>query len=92
MPTTQNWSSSGVNSSGYLPTATSGTLYNWFISQKPSVTQQSAFNMIYEAANPANDSGVVRTKVFHDAPQETWNPYTGNFSYTVSWTYERING
>lgn len=89
MPVAQNWSNNDVNVSGLLTTATSGTVYNWFVTKKPSLTQQSAFRMIYDAANPANDSGVIRTKVFHSAPVENWNPTTGSFSYNIEWVYNR---
>lgn len=92
LPINQNWASSGANSSGYLSSATSGTVYNWLVTQKPSATQQSAFRMIFDAANPANESGINRQKVFHDPAQESWNPFTGQYSYNVSWTYERNNG
>jgi hypothetical protein len=28
------------------------------------------------------------TKVYYSAPQESWNPRTGNYSYSIDWTYE----
>ena len=89
MPVAQNWTNTDVNSSGLLSTATSGTVYNWLITKKPSVTQQTSFKKIYDAANPANDSGVTPAKVFYSAPNESWNPITGNYSYSIEWTYAR---
>lgn len=84
---TSNWSSGAPN--GYWSTATSGNVYNWLVQQKPSVTQTQAFQIIFDAANPANDSGVIPSKVFYTAPQETWNPKTGRYSYTIEWVYAK---
>ena len=84
-----NWDYSNVNASGKMNIPTATGIRNWFIAQKPSISRSGEFQIIYDAINPANEVGVIETKVFYDAPQESWNPKTGNFSYSVSWTYER---
>jgi hypothetical protein len=62
---------------------------NWLFTQKPSIASSGDFQAIYDAANPANEAGVVTTKVFYDAPQENWNCKTGSYSYSIGWTYEK---
>lgn len=42
---------------------------------------------IYNTYNPA--SVAVAGRVFYGPPQESWNPKTGQYSYSVEWTYER---
>lgn len=86
---TRYWSSSDVNSAGYWTNVTATGIRNMFITQKPSVTQTAAFQLIYDAINPANEANVVVNKVFHSAPQESWSPRTGAYSYSIEWTYEK---
>lgn len=82
---TNNW---GVNASGGYWTNVQPTgIRNWLFQQKPSVISSSGFKLIFDAANPANDSGVIQSKVFYTAPQESWNPKTGAYTYTIEWTY-----
>lgn len=83
-----NWGSN-TNSSGVWTNATYTGVYNWLFTQKPSVTNQAAFEVIYDACNPANEVGVISSKVFYTAPQETWNPKTGQYSYVIEWTYAK---
>jgi hypothetical protein len=78
-----------ISSGGYWDTATSGTVNNWTLTNKPSVLYTADFTKIYDAVNPANEIGVVAGRVFHSAPQESWNPKTGAYSYSIEWTYER---
>ncbi len=87
-PITRNWSYSNVNSSGYWTGVTATGIRNWF-AQKPSLTQTAAFQNIYDAINPANESGVITSKVFYKEPNENWNFKTGVYTYNVEWTYER---
>jgi hypothetical protein len=72
---------------------------NWWLNtRKPSITNSGDFSKIFEAANPANETAangwanyVIPERVFYSAPQESWNPRTGQYSYSVDWTYERIS-
>jgi hypothetical protein len=61
--------------------------------RKPSITNTAAFNAIFQAANPVNDPEthwqVPYGKCYHSAPTENWDPRTGNYSYSIEWTYER---
>lgn len=82
-----NWGT-GITT-GYWSSATASDVRNWFISQCPSVTQSAAFTTIYEALNPANESGVIPSKVFYSEPKEDWNPGTGKYSYNIQWTYNK---
>ena len=56
----------------------------------------SNFAKIFDAANPANETSangfanpVVGGRCFHSAPTASWNPRTGQYSYSIEWTYER---
>ena len=89
LPLSANYSSGVVDSSGYWSAATSGDINNWLITQKPSVVNSTDFQKIYDAANPANEAGVVNNKVFYSAPQESWNPFNGQYTYTIEWTYKK---
>ena len=42
---------------------------------------------IYESYVPTGVA--VAGKVFYGPPNESWNPKTGQYSYSVEWTYER---
>lgn len=89
---TDNWTAATgdiISSGGYWSAATSGDINNWTLTNKPSVLYSSDFEKIYNAVNPANEAGVVPGRVFHGPPQESWNPKTGSYSYSVEWTFER---
>jgi hypothetical protein len=80
--------------SGYWAGADQNSIRHW-MRQKPSIPSSGEFQKIFDAANPANETGVIydnpviATKVFHSAPQESWNSKTGAYSYSIQWTYER---
>ena len=97
-----NWlSDSGdiISATGYWDSAVAiGGITNWTYSQKPSVLYNSQFQKIFDAVNPANETlgngfsnYVISGRCFHSAPQESWNPKTGSYSYSIDWTFERIN-
>jgi hypothetical protein len=79
--------------SGYMPFGNiRELLQSKFITSKPSVTHQSYFNEIYQAANPVNDPTftIAGGNCFHSAPTESWDPRTRNYTYNIEWTYERL--
>lgn len=81
-----------VNTSGTLSGAAAlGIVKTWLTGQKPSITNATEFNYIYQAANPINDPNftVVGGKCFHSAPTESWDRRTGNYTYNIEWTYNR---
>lgn len=91
-PFSSNWSgdiTSIVPANGYWSAAGWADIANWTYTNKPSITNTVNFAKIFAAANPANEAGVVAGRVFHSAPQESWNPKTGAYSYSIEWTYER---
>ena len=86
------WNLSDVNGYGQLSNLVAqGVTQSLLISQKPSITNTSEFNLIYQAANPVNDPNftVVNGKCFHSAPTEDWDARTRSYSYNIEWTYER---
>jgi hypothetical protein len=85
---TNNWTYNDINSSGVWTSVTAANVRNWF-QQKPSITKQAYFQTIYDAINPANDSDVISSKVFYSAPQESWNPKLGTYSYSIEWAFEK---
>jgi len=89
LPLSVNFSSGVVDSSGYWSAANSGDINNWMITQKPSIVNSTDFQKIYDAVNPANEAGVVSNKVFYSAPQESWNPFNGQYTYNIEWTYKK---
>jgi hypothetical protein len=91
-PFSSNWSGANaaiIAADGYWSAASLANIANWTYTNKPSVTNTVNFAKIFAAANPANEAGVVSGRVFHSAPQESWNPKTGAYSYSIEWTYER---
>lgn len=46
---------------------------------KPSASGLAAIFDLYKPSG---------TKVYYGAPQESWNPRTGNYSYSIEWIYE----
>ena len=68
----------------------------WLYNKKPSITNTADFAKIFDAANPANETSangfanpVINGRCFHSAPTESWNARTGQYSYSVEWTFER---
>jgi len=68
----------------------------WRYNAKPSVLYTADFQKIYDAVNPAEETAangfanpVITTRVFHGPPQESWNPKTGAYSYSIEWVFER---
>ena len=91
-PTWSTTLGADVNNSGTLDSSLiQSTIQSLFITQKPSITNTSEFNLIYQAANPVNDPNftVVNGKCFHSAPTEDWDARTRSYSYNIEWTYER---
>jgi hypothetical protein len=89
-----NWSYSDATG-GYWAGATRNNVQQWLIGNKPSNIGVCSgdLTMIFEAANPVNDSTITirNGKCFHSAPNETWDPYSKSYSYSIEWTYEREN-
>lgn len=83
-----------INDSGTLTSNQHAVLQNLFFARKPSISNTAELNLIYQAANPANDPNfnIANGKCYHSAPNESWDPRTRNYSYNVEWTYERITG
>jgi len=110
-PFTSNWitdTGAIISATGYWADAvgvtdlnttspdTNDSLNWWLYSKKPSITNQSNFQKIFDAANPANETSglnysnpVIAARCFHSAPTESWNPRTGQYTYSIEWTYER---
>jgi hypothetical protein len=84
-----NWNLADVNESGYWTASTVSAINNWLVGSKPSILHTVFFSGIYEAANPANEAGVIPSKTFYEAPKENWDPITGAYSFSVSWVYEK---
>jgi hypothetical protein len=80
-----------INNSGILGSDQVLLMKNYLINKKPSITNVTDLNYIFQAANPVNDDNfnVKSGKCYHSAPTETWDPKTGNYSYNIEWTYER---
>jgi hypothetical protein len=55
---------------------------------KPSVSEPTASELatLLESLSPAGEPGV--RKYFINAPSESWEPKTGNYSFNISFTYE----
>lgn len=85
-----NWSNDDVDSNGLWTTRTETGVRYWLVGSKPSLLETSSFSGIYEAANPANELGVVASKTFYGAPQESWNRKSGAYTYSIEWTFEKI--
>lgn len=94
-----SWSLSQVDGNGLLSDGTAGApsrrdvLQGLFLTKKPSISNTSELNEIYQAANPVNDPNIVVSsgKCFHSPPNENWDARTRNYSYSIEWTYERIS-
>ena len=58
------------------------------LQRRPSAINPTASqleSLIYELS-PQYEPGI--RKYFHDPPQESWNPKTGQYSFSIRWTYE----
>ena len=82
---------------GVTSADTNNSILWWLHSKKPSVAYTSNFAKIFDAANPANETStngftnyVIPGRCFHSAPTESWNPRTGQYTYSIEWTFERI--
>ena len=94
MAQTGNPSFGSTNANGEIVSDSAtrrGILQRMFLTEKPSISQTSALNDIFQAANPVNDPNftVASGKCFHSAPTENWDARTRNYSYNIEWTYER---
>ena len=100
-PFSANWlANSGaiITANGYWSAAAFAGLTNWTYTNKPSITNTADFQKIFDAANPANETSangfsnyVISGRCFHSAPTESWNPKTGQYTYSIEWTFERIS-
>lgn len=91
-PFVENWlADTGViiAASGFWNGATDTLINNWTSTNKPSVLSAAEFTKIFDAVNPANEVGVVSNRVFYSAPNESWNPKTGSYTYSITWDYEK---
>lgn len=81
-----------INNTGYLTSNQVVFLKKHLLDYKPSITNVDELNYIFQAANPYNDDNfnIAEGKCYHSPPTETWDPKTGNYSYNIEWTYERI--
>jgi hypothetical protein len=68
-------------------------LQRMLLTEKPSISQVSGLNDIFQAANPVNDPSftVANGKCFHSAPTENWDARARTYSYSIEWTFERTN-
>ena len=91
-PFSQNWiadTGAIISAGGFWNNATSSNVANWTHTNKPSVLGALEFKKIFDAVNPANETGVVSGRVFYSAPTESWNPKTGTYTYSITWDYEK---
>lgn len=50
------------------------------VAQKPSLSEMQT--KIYDAYKP------IATRVYYGPPSTSWNPKTGQYSYSIEWTFE----
>lgn len=86
-----SWQTNGNGLLNGGASANRAALQAMFITEKPSISQTSALNEIFQAVNPINDPyfTVAQGKCFHSAPTESWDARTRNYTYSIEWTYER---
>ena len=63
------------------------------VAKEPDIgayNQQKAIREIIKAASPRGKPGIAKYFVV-PAPQESWNPKTGRWSYQIEWVYETVN-
>jgi len=65
-----------------------GSNRNNLMLTKPSINEpiRSELQTLISQMSPANEPGI--RKYFLSAPNENWNPRTGQYSISMSWTYE----
>ncbi len=58
------------------------------ITQKPSIVEPTRTQLreLIKSVSPEQEPGV--RKYFINAPNESWSPKTGSYSFSISWTYE----
>jgi hypothetical protein len=56
--------------------------------QKPSIVEptRTQIRTLIKSLSPENEQGV--RKYFIAPPTESWNPKTGSYNFSISWTYE----
>lgn len=68
-----------------------GSSRNNLLLTKPTLRSplKDEIDSVIREVSPANEPGI--RKYFIDPPSENWNPRTGNYSLSLSWTYELDN-
>jgi len=68
-----------------------GSSRNNLLLTKPTVRSplKNEIDSVIREVSPANEPGI--RKYFIDPPTENWNPRTGSYSLSLSWTYELDN-
>lgn len=58
------------------------------LQRRPSAINPTASQLekLIHELSPQHEPGI--RKYFHDPPQESWNPKTGQYSFSIRWTYE----
>jgi hypothetical protein len=58
------------------------------VTQKPSIVEPTRTQLreLIKSLSPESEPGV--RKYFINAPNESWSPKTGSYSFSISWTYE----
>jgi hypothetical protein len=79
---------SGIGYSGIGLSSPGSTMRTNLLLSKPSLVEPSATQLkaLISELSPSGDTGV--RKWFLSPPQENWSPKNGNYSLTLSWTYE----
>ena len=56
--------------------------------RRPSAVNPTAEQLekLINELSPEREPGI--RKYFHDPPQESWNPKTGQYTFNIRWTYE----
>ena len=65
-----------------------GSQRNTLLLKKPSVVEPTSTQIaaLIRELSPALEPGI--RKYFISPPSESWNPKTGEYSLSISWTYE----
>ena len=79
---------SGIGYSGIGLSSPGSTMRTNLLLSKPSLVEPSATQLkaLISELSPAGDAGV--RKWFLSPPTENWSPKNGNYSLSLSWTYE----
>jgi len=58
------------------------------VTQKPSIVEptRTQIRELIRSLSPEKEPGI--RKYFINAPNESWSPKTGSYSFSISWTYE----